>query len=409
MAYYIIGILGSGTLALANLLKEMDYNVLGCDIKDVILKNNIDFIVEDIRYHKPNKNYNYIYGNSFKDHFLIKLLKSLNYNVISYKEFISQLPFKTKIQVSASHGKTFTTSLLSHILASSALIGDGTSRYQSDIEFVYEGCEYQNTFLSYNPDILLFLNIDYDHVDFFKTEEDYFNSFKLMSNKSKTLICNKNMNIEHPNKYTYSLEDEDCNLYGTILEANSDYSILKLKYKDSIYTIKTPFITKYEIENLLGSILTCLLLGRNIKEIEERLNIFQRPKRRLEIIDINNNPIILDYAHHPTQLKALYEYINNKYKDKKKIIIFESHTISRSLYFKEEYKKVLSLYNKVYLYPIYVIREKDSLKKKEFYRYLNYPKYNKRKILNNLKKENVVIIFAGAGNINLEFNSFKII
>lgn len=403
MDYFIIGILGSGTQALASLLIQMGHKVSGVDKKEAILnyKGRID--VEDINFFKPQRGYFYIYGNAFKDHPLTLLIKSLGYDIKSYKEALAELPFHTKIQVSASHGKTFTTSLLAHMLASSCLVGDGSAKYQNNLEFVYEGCEYQNTFLSYCPNILIILNIDYDHVDFFKTREQYFEAFRNASKNASTLIIEDSIRLDHPNKHSFSLSNEEAELYGKIILENEEYSLIRLKYKDMIKEIKSPFVTKYENENLLAAILACLLLGRSLDEVLGRLKSFKRPKRRMDVRHVKNKILVLDYAHHPSQLKALYEYINNSFPSLKKLIIYEGHTLSRSLYFKREYKDTLAKFDKVYLYPIYYAREEKCKSEREYYRYLKFPKYKRKSLIKDFKKNNFVFIFAGAGEINFEF------
>lgn len=123
MDYFIIGILGSGTKALASLLIQMGNKVCGVDKKEAINDYKGKLKVFDINYFKPIKKYFYIYGNAFKDHPLTILIKNLGYDILSYKEMVNSLSFQTKIQISASHGKTFTTGLLAHLLASSCLIG----------------------------------------------------------------------------------------------------------------------------------------------------------------------------------------------------------------------------------------------------------------------------------------------
>lgn len=403
MDYFIIGILGSGTKALASLLIQMGNKVCGVDKKEAINDYKGKLKVFDINYFKPIKKYFYIYGNAFKDHPLTILIKNLGYDILSYKEMVNSLSFQTKIQISASHGKTFTTGLLAHLLASSCLIGDGTAKYKNDLEFVYEGCEYQNTFLSYYPNMLIILNVDYDHVDFFKTREEYFEAFKNAAANASSLIIEADIDINHPNKHTFSLSNKNAELYGNIIFQNNLYSIIKLTYKGISKEFKSPFITKYENENLLGAILASLLLGRHLEEIVGRLKSFKRPKRRMNVRVIKGKILVLDYAHHPTQLKALYEYVNNSYPNMKKTIIYEGHTLSRSLYFKEKYKEMLGLFDEVYLYPIYYAREERSSKEREYYKYLRYSKYTVKKIIKKIKNEKQIIIFAGAGKIDLEF------
>ncbi len=410
MLFYIIGILGSGTSALASLLIQMGHNVRGCDIKEAIQSYQGYLEVEDINSFKALDNMTYIIGNSFTSSYQALLVKSLGLKYITYPSMIDKLEFGTKIQVSGSNGKTFTTALISHMLASSALIGDGSAKYVNNMEFVYEGCEYKKTFLNYHPDILVLLNVDYDHVDFYKTKYEYEEAFYQMSCQAKTLIYNLDDNvlkmINHKNKYSFSLSNKDATLYcKTITKTNEGY-ILRLKYFDKEKEFLLPFYAKHNIYNFLAAFLTGLILGRNEDEMIQRLKSFKQPNRRLNEYIIGNNIVINDYAHHPTQIKSLYEYLSSKYPSYKKIIVFEGHTLSRSLYFKKDYKEALSKFDKVYLYPIFYARENKSKQEKEFYGYLKYKKYERSFIENELTNNNIVIVFAGAGTINKEFDYF---
>ena len=410
MLFYIIGILGSGTSALASLLIQMGHNVKGCDTKEAIEAYHGSLDVEDIREFKALDDRTYIIGNSFVNSYQAALVKMLKLDYFLYPQMIDRLEFGTKIQVSGSNGKTFTTALISHLLASSALIGDGSAKYVNMMEFVYEGCEYKNTFLNYHPDVLVLLNVDYDHIDFFKTKNEYEEAFYQMSCQSKTLIYNLDDNalktINHKNKYSFSLSNKDATLYcKTITKTNEGY-ILRLKYFDKEKEFLFPFYAKHNIYNFLAAFLTGLILGRNEDEMIQRLKNFKRPNRRLNEYIIGNNIVINDYAHHPTQIKSLYEYLSSKYPSYKKIIVFEGHTLSRSLYFKKDYKEALSKFDKVYLYPIYYARENKDKQEKEFYGYLKYKKYERSFIKKELTYNNVVIVFAGAGIIYKEFDYF---
>lgn len=117
---------------------------------------------------------------------------------------------KKWVCISGSHGKTTTTKLLAHIICdSTALIGDGESQHSFSKTFILEACEYRNTFLNYHPAISLVLNVDYDHPDFFKTEEAYRDSFSKFIQQSQLVVLNGDaVSLRFPNVITYGLNSK---------------------------------------------------------------------------------------------------------------------------------------------------------------------------------------------------------
>ena len=150
------------------------------------------------------------------------------------------------------------------------------------------------------------------------------------------------------------------------------------------------------------------LLNVDDNLIKEKLKTYKGAKRRYEIKIEDSQIIISDYAHHPNEIKTMYEALKEEYKDKKLVVIFEPHTITRLEKFIKEYKNVLSLFDETYLYKLFTsVREIYNVDKVNYlYDYLTYKVYN-TSIKNKLKKEkNIVIAFLGAGNIDKEFQNY---
>ena len=185
---YMVGIGGISMSGIALILKRWDYEVSGSDVDDYI------FTEEELNKYKIpiysfNKNnfdneYIVIIGHKFIDSDNEEVLKAKENNKwYEYNDFLKEfIQNYYSIAVSGSHGKTTTTSLIAHVLNEvdecGYLIGDGTS-YVSPLSnyFVFEACEHKERFLKYKSDIVLINNIDYDHVDYYKSERDYINSF----------------------------------------------------------------------------------------------------------------------------------------------------------------------------------------------------------------------------------------
>lgn len=90
--------------------------------------------------------------------------------------------------------------------------------------------------------MLIILNVDYDHVDFFKTREEYFEAFKNAAANASSLIIETDIDINHPNKHTFSLSNKNAELYGNIIFQNNLYSIIKLTYKGISKEFKSPLL-----------------------------------------------------------------------------------------------------------------------------------------------------------------------
>ena len=119
-----------------------------------------------------NQNYIYIIGNAYRAHSVSSFIINSGYKYYYYADFI-KCYFKDYkfIAIDGSHGKTTSTKMLASLIDASYLIGDGTGRGKNKENFIIEACEYKDTFLNYNPDISLVLNIDYDHPDYYKNLE----------------------------------------------------------------------------------------------------------------------------------------------------------------------------------------------------------------------------------------------
>ena len=134
------------------------------------------------------------------------------------------------------------------------------------------------------------------------------------------------------------------------------------------------------------------------------LKNFSFPKRRMNIIEKNNNIFIDDYAHHPTEIQALYNSIKQKYPNKKIIAVFQPHTYTRTYKFRNKFKQVLQLFDLVFIYKTFNSREKRTIFKEIRVKKIfnNYLTFEEQKLINIIKTEkNNIYLFIGAGNLNI--------
>lgn len=290
--------------------------------------------------------------------------------------------YKIPIAVSGTHGKTTTTSMLSQILLSAGkdptlsiggifqAIG-GNIRVGGSDYFVTEACEYTNSFLSFFPKIGIILNIEEDHLDFFKDIDDIRNSFhqfaKLLPSDGALVI---NGSIPCLEKIT---EDLSCKVI-TFGPSSCDYTPVNITYdafghpafdlkepdgKTRSYALRVPGL--YNIYNAAAAIAAAELLGIDTQIIREALSDFKGTDRRFEYKGrMNGITIIDDYAHHPTEITATLKAAKN-YPHKTIWCVFQPHTYSRTKAFLPEFAEALSIADKIVLADIFAAREKDTL------------------------------------------------
>lgn len=401
MHFYLIGIKGSGMSALAKILYDQGHKVLGVDIDDYFYTQNdfIDIKIESFSKMNLNKNYIYIIGNAYKAHSVSSFIINSGYKYYYYADFIKHYFKEYKfIAITGSHGKTTSTKMLSSLIDSSYLIGDGTGSGKNKENFIIEACEYKDTFLTYNPNISLVLNIDYDHPDYYKNIEQYIESFKKFIYNSELCIVNgddKNIRKIIDNSIiTYGLNDNNDVIFEyEIINKNTIVKILDEKFI-------IPYPGLHYAYNFVGVYLIAKLYDLHDNEIKNKILNFKLPKRRLEHKTINNIDVIFDYAHHPTEITCVYNTLKEIYQNKKIIAVFQPHTISRSIALKKEFKMALDLFDHAYLVKTFTsARENsDDVMENEIFNYWGYKVLSINEISNILSNENVYI-FLGAGDI----------
>lgn len=399
MIYYLVGIKGSGMSALAQVLYDNGHIVKGIDTDEYFFTQRplCNIRIENFNDFKLSKSYIYIIGNAYINHDITKLIIKNKFKYYTYPNFINTY-FKNYrfIAVSGSHGKTTTAKILATIIPNSSyIIGDGSGCGKGKTSIIVEACEYKNTFLNYNPDISIVLNVDYDHPDFFKSEFLYKRSFNEFIKKSNLVIMNgDNYDYKYNNIITYGMDyKNDIDFTYKIENNRALVSIL-----DNEYTL--PFLGMHYAYDFVAAYIVAKLLDIDDEYIKEKLKHFKMPKRRFQKVLFKNCEAYLDYAHHPTEIACVYNTIKELYKNKNIICIFQPHTLSRTEEFLDDFKKSLSLFNEVYLLPIFTsVREKvDEIKEKNMYDKLGYKIIHKINDI-NYNTDNVYV-FLGAGDID---------
>lgn len=305
--------------------------------------------------------------------------------MLSRAELLGQMMhnFKTPVAISGTHGKTTTTSMASYIFLEADMdptisvggildaIG-GNIRVGGHDTFLTEACEYTNSFLHFFPKISVILNIDADHLDFFKDIDDIRHSFRKFAEllpADGALI----INADTP-KYEEIAKDLPCKVITYSLEKEADYTADNITYDEfghatfrvlhngepiGTCTLRVPGI--HNVSNALASIACGQLLELSNEVIFEGLKDFTGTDRRFQYKgQIGGVTIIDDYAHHPTEIEATLHAAKN-YPHKKIWCVFQPHTYTRTKALLPEFAKALSLADHVVLADIYAARETDNL------------------------------------------------
>ena len=290
--------------------------------------------------------------------------------------------YHSAIAIAGTHGKTTTTSIASHIFLEADMdpttsVGGilpaihGNIRVGHSDNFITEACEYTNSFLQFFPTVGIILNIEEDHMDFFKDLADIRHSFRKFAERipaDGTLIINADIdNYKEISDglackvLTYSLEDKEADFTA----ANISYDDFGRGSFDAIVNgqnqghYSLAVVGKHNISNTLACLALASLYGISNEHIQNALSAFHGTDRRFQLKGTKNGfTIIDDYAHHPTEIAATLTAAKN-YPHKSLWCVFQPHTYTRTRAFLKDFAKSLSMADHIILADIYAAREKD--------------------------------------------------
>lgn len=387
---HFIGIGGISMSGLAEILLKEHFIVSGSDNQETPLTQHLVEKGATLFYKQEASNISanidlVVYTAAIKeDNEELMAVRALNIPTLTRAEFLGQLMsnYQMPIAVSGTHGKTTTTSMISHVLLEGDLdptisVGgilpaiNGNIRVGNSETFVTEACEYTNSFLNFAPKISIILNVEEDHMDYFKDIHEIresFHKFATLLPENGHLIINGE--IDGINSIT---KDLGCNIitYGL---GHCDYAAQNISYNEAGLTefdlykygefichIQLSVSGKHNVSNALSAIATGEILGISLNVIQKGLLSFKGTDRRFEYKGTYNGfTIIDDYAHHPTEIDATLEAVKH-YPHKDLWVIFQPHTYTRTNAFFEEFAQSLKGISHLILTDIYAAREKDTL------------------------------------------------
>ena len=353
---------------------------------------------------------------------LAKRLKKTIYERATLLGLIS-CKYKHTIAVSGTHGKTTTTALLGWIMKTAQQnptvhIGGISQNFGSNIliggtkYFITEACEYKKSFLHLNPNITIINNIELDHPDCYQNFDDIKSCFVQLSRQTKDcLIINgdsldKNA-FENKNMLCFGLKDTN-NVYAKNITTQTNNMQFDLMFNgNNLGTINTKLVGMHNVYNILAASAVALQLNISFEKIKDGISTYEGTKRRFEILYDKEFRMILDYAHHPSEILSCINAARIIARGRI-IAIFQPHTYSRTLALLKDFCNCWQGVDMLYLLPTYPAREKTIMGGRAIDIFYNLKGINAQYISNSqsmmyvidaIKKPNDTIIWLGAGDI----------
>ena len=388
---HLIGIGGISMSAIAEELKNWGFNVTGSDttksdLTDKLISHGISVSIGHDVEKAKNADlivYSAAIGETDPERVAAK---ECGIPEIIRGDFVGYLTklYKETICISGTHGKTTTTSMLSICFIKAHMdptievgailhnIG-GNYRIGNSDFFILESCEYSASFLAFFPTCEVILNIDNDHLDFYKTFDNIvkaFNSFAEKLPDNGLLVTNADdencLKLKEHTKakfITYGIENKDANYVATNISYDDDgfptFDVLYNKQEFGTFSLKVTGI--HNVLNALATIAVAHYYGIDTDIIKESFSEFTGAGRRVEYKGTlpNGAPVFDDYAHHPTEIKAVAKAIRNKSYNES-WAIFQPHTYSRTKLLLDDFVDALNCFDHIVLVDIYAAREKNT-------------------------------------------------
>lgn len=385
---HFIGIGGISMSGIAALLLNKGYKISGSDrsMSDILenLKENGAEIYIGQRAENIKNPDLVVYTDAIlDDNEELIAARKLDIPVVTRGVFLGALMrnYKHSIAVSGSHGKSTATSIISKILLHSSedasiLLGgelddmDGNVHVGDDKYLVTEACEYKGNIRYYYPQTVIILNIDEDHLDYYKDLDDIVETFKTylrnQDENSKTIL---NLNEENNRLIldsvqgeliTYAQDNYDADYvahniaFDEIGRPNFD-----LKMKDgNIEHFELGVIGRHNINNAMAAIISTYENGIDLQTIKESLRNYTGLKRRMEIIGhVNDATIMTDYGHHPSEIEVTLDALK-EHTEGKLVCVWQPHTYSRTKALFDDFLTCFDSADEVIITDIYAAREK---------------------------------------------------
>ncbi len=434
--FYFLGIGGIGMSALARYFNGNGKNVGGYDatptqITEQLQTEDISINFSDGKNQLP-KNFTdakktmVVYTPAVsRENQLYQFFTQNNFVVKKRAEVLGMVTkgFHT-IAVAGTHGKTTTTAILAHILKQcgvklTAFLGGISENYKTNFiadgnqTIVVEADEFDRSFLQLSPNVIGITSVDADHLDIYNTKEELlktFHDFVTRVDSNTALFQAKSLPFN--GKTIAVKEAADFEINNVHVEEGSylfDFKTASV----SIEACKFSLPGKHNLMNAAMAMALALNENQDPKKIKEALATFKGVDRRFTYHLKSPTVLIEDYAHHPKEIDAVWQAVQQMHPQKKVTAVFQPHLYSRTKDFLKEFGKSLAAFNQIILLPIYPAREKPiaGVNAKALLEEIDNPAKSLveitdlTKVLKNTKTD--VIVLLGAGNIGEKAEEIK--
>lgn len=376
--FYFLGIGGIGTSSLACYYKERGYGVAGHDRvaspltkklaeKGILIQGNI--APEELpQFVSPNSTTVVVSAAIKKDQPLYDYFVSQGYRIEKRAQTLARIANEKKcIAVAGTHGKTSTLSYLTHIFVTakysfSAFVGGLLHGYETNYismgeEYILvEADEYDRSFLELHPDHAAITNIDPDHLDVYGSREAFHAAFGQFASQVKNpLVCGPKVALEgkrigNNTSAHYRFQNARPEKAGYRVDIDLNGAICRHQYVAAL--------GQHNLRNAITAAALAHQIGLPIPAITKGLETFMGIHRRMSLRSLRHDLLLIDdYAHHPTEIRAVFDCLKERYSGAHKTVIFQPHLYSRTRDFLEGFARELSLFDRIYILPIYPARE----------------------------------------------------
>lgn len=384
---HFIGVGGVSMSGLAEILLSQGYKVSGSDINYSDSIRHLETL--GLTFYKGHNAQNInsadaiVYTSAVKaDNPEMSEAKRSGKEVINRAELLGYIMngYKKSIAVAGTHGKTTVTSMISYIFEKlscdpTILVGAhldiiGGNMKQGHSEYIIaEACEYCRSFLSFYPFAVTILNVEPDHLDYYKDADDYHSAYsEFLENVSRdgfVIACNEDKDLINivknvPQKlYTYGLTEGDFTVKN-VCTSKAGTTFLLLYKEETICEVKLSLHGNHNILNAVAALANAFVFGLDMQKSADALTDFSGASRRFEYRGtLNDAEVYDDYAHHPTEIKATIDTAKGKTSGRI-ICVFQPHTYSRTKAFLDDFANSFSGVDMLILADIYAAREKDD-------------------------------------------------
>lgn len=380
---HMIGIGGSGMCPLAEILHNKGYEITGSDNNESDPLERVKKFAKVSMGHKAENvegTQLVIYSAAISaDNVELQQAHKLGIPTMERSHVLGTLSriYDNVIGISGTHGKTTTTSMLTQILIygqkdPSAIIGgklplvDHYGVVGDSDTLVIESCEFKDTFLQLSEDIAVLLNIDNDHLDYFKTMENLVNSFHKFCSKAKVVFVNGDDKLAleavkdvNGKVITFGSKEEDDYHFKNVTRGKFGYCFEAFYKDESIGKFELHIPGRHNMYNAMASIAVSHYYGVESEYIINALKDFKGAARRFEFIGEYGFMLADDYGHHPTEIRATLTAAKELNYDRV-VVVFQPFTFSRTAMLLKEFGEVLSLADEVILTEIMGSREVNT-------------------------------------------------